>query len=1268
MVKGTSITAALRAMACSGLVWWLGCASAKAQAPVPFREGEAFINAIAVNDTNTAARMLEANTNLVRFSLVEKQPLLEAAAQGNLPLVKRMVELGADINVTGDTYGSSGCQLTALHVAIKFNRPAICLSLLEAGADPKRMAAGFMTPLHVAFEENRGEMASWLLDFGADPFREKLYANDQTTPFELAITRSDGKLVPRMLSESRVPPVKPRPGAQLLTEDILPPLNPRATKLLATNGLAWLTVAAQRGELEAVEALLRAGVSPRGQPAGGWSVIQAFALGQAGASRQKDFSAERWAKLRDLLEKSGADCDAFATTALGDLRTARQLVSADKSVLRTVDHLGDTPLHWAVRNDQLPFTAFWLEAGVSAAVTNVSGQTALHLAAGQGLVEHVKLLLAAHAPADIFDTNGWTPLDSAIQAQQPTTIRLLLKSNAPTAMAARGLTTPVHKAAANGNIVVLTSYVNTSNVEARDELGLTPLLLAGRNGQLGAAALLVDKGANVNARDPDGNTVLHLILQARAHWIAGMPSSEWIERLKQDPQKAGFAHALTTESDYTSAKQVARSVAFFLACGAEAGATNRAGKTILQIAVDENSMLFGEDRAALLKLIGTTKDGLDAKDANGDTPLHVAVRGFDGEWVTELLASGANLEATNSQGRTSLHVSLEHIMAWGYAAGGDGPVQVLLQNKPNVNAPDNEGLTPLHVVALSDSAFRDKATRALLDSGANPNLRDKHQRTPVHLFLSGEWPWTQSGECLELLAKAGADFSARDDKGRTPLHYLATLGGNHRSLFFIRNIGNTFAAAKVDLDAPDNQGDTPLHLAARSGATDVFEWLSKLGASLAATNAAAETPLRISARQADPFGRFQFDSSTDIFTVIQRGDIEALGRLLTAEPTLATAMTRYGETPLRIAARLGNTNAVELLVEKGAHWDAVSAATLGRTAELQKIFEVQPQAATNKSRGKTLLHLAAESGVISAAEAVLTAGAAVNARDPAGFSPLGSAHLKGRKEMEALLRDRGAVENIFDAVLFDDVEGVFTLLARDKASGAQTNSYGFTPVHLAAALGHDRALAMLLERKISPGAIDNHGDTPLHLAAVCNRSNAAALLLGRRAVVEPFDHDGFTPLHLAALCGSADVAALLIKHGAKPDTKTRPRSTSAHPAMPTAVTPGSTALHLAALSSETNLVQLLIRARASLNATNAAGLSPWNYASSGGFTGADHRVVLFWQTAMAIRSALQQQGVTDLANRHPPMATPAQKQVVAALLEAAGAKPTRPPRAGGFNP
>jgi ankyrin repeat protein len=118
-----------------------------------------------------------------------------------------------------------------------------------------------------------------------------------------------------------------------------------------------------------------------------------------------------------------------------------------------------------------------------------------------------------------------------------------------------------------------------------------------------------------------------------------------------------------------------------------------------------------------------------------------------------------------------------------------------------------------------------------------------------------QWPWKKAGEGIAAMVKAGADLSAKDDEGKTPLHYLAGLG-QKSPMFFIHGIGEVFSATNVNIDARDNHGDTPLHIAVRTGTGDVFKWLVGRGANLDATNNAGETPRMLATRNQSFLDRF----------------------------------------------------------------------------------------------------------------------------------------------------------------------------------------------------------------------------------------------------------------------------------------------------------------------------------------------------------------------------------------------------------------------------
>jgi ankyrin repeat protein len=680
--------------------------------------------------------------------------------------------------------------------------------------------------------------------------------------------------------------------------------------------------------------------------------------------------------------------------------------------------------------------------------------------------------------------------------------------------------------------------------------------------------------------------------------------------VSQDPGKPLYLKYLTVGQNEQGPNPLLQAASFLLASGANATATNNAGETAMQLIVDGKTgrgvFFFDDDRTELLQLLGTHGSNLDARDADGNTALHRLSTGFYDvgkvETMSSLIASGADVNATNNLGQTPLHVAAEKIGGWdGNVPPVNEPFQLLIYSKANVNAQDNQGLTPLDIVALSDSSFRTEATRALLDAGANPNLRDKKGRTAAHFFLSGKWPWGEAGGCIDMLVAAGADLSTKDDQGKTPLHYLAALG-SQSPMFFIRGIGDTFTLAKVDINARDNDGDTPLQLAAKTGTKDVYDWLVKQGANQDATNDAGETPRQQAMRSSEPFSRFQFDADTDIFLAIREGKLGAVVAILKSAPDLINQTNQFGQTPLRLAAQTRHTNIVDYLNLHGARWDAASAILTGRTEVLRKLIAQQPQLASD---GKSL-RLAAANGNVPALEILLAAGADLRATGPDGLSPLGIALVEHHGEVVEFLLKKGATKNLFDAVFSDDAKAAAAWIDKNKSLVSATNDFGVSVAEIAAACGNEKTLKLLLDKGVSRNFQNQStGRSLLHAAALYNQTNTAQLLIQRHAKVDIADNFGFTPLHVSALRGSVDVLELLLKHKADCNQVTAaakpvPPFGGAWPEVRLLAAGGNTALHVAALTGQTNVIGVLLKWGASVNATNSYGLTPLDLAAEMG--------------------------------------------------------------------
>lgn len=1200
-----------------------------------------FFQAMLRADTNGALQILRANTNLARVPASryhDKLPLLVAASKGQLEIVDQLLKLGADVNAEGDTWDTANHRATALEISIWYNHPAVCKRLLEARPSLNHRTTFNGGALHLAFAHRRNEMAGWLLDHGANPFLLGGYPTQLQTPFALHIKQGDGKLVPRMIEVA----------------------GPAATDFLRTNGPALLRFAATRGQLVAVEALLAAGVSPQITATNEPPLLQAVAV--AALANPIAFM-----EIRDLLRHRGADYDVFAVTGFGDLETARQLVRTNQNLPVARDNEGATPLHWAVRADRPALTEFWLASGAALGATNFAGQTPAHLAAAAGLTKQLDLLLAANPPLDLRDTNGWTPLDAAMQAKQTETIRMLMASSRVTVPTDRGIAISLHEAAARGNIVALTALTRATNVNARNELGLTPFLLAMQNGQLGAAAFLLDQGADVNARDPEGNTALHHVVGNWSFSIRGRPSANWLARRNQNLRQAAYLRFLTAgANDEDWPRQSLPAIGFLLACGADASMTNQAGQTPMQLLMDSKTVAFESERGEILKLFGVAGENIDQRDAAGNTALHRAMQAVDANELDALVAlidGGAAVNATNAGGQTPLHLAVTRIYSWGMEDSATSPVQALIRAKANVNAQDREGQTPLHVLARSETAFQKEAAQALLTAGANPNLRDKSGRTPAHIFLSQEWPWSGAQDCLPLLAAAEADLSARDPQGRTPLHYYAALAGPRGNLlFFTGELPDTFTAAAVDFNAQDQRGDTPLHLAARQGGKDIFEWLCRAGAKLDVTNRAGETPRWLALQHADPFNRFQVPATEDIHEAARTGDLATLRRLLQTEPRLMTITNQAGETPVRLAARTRQTNAVEILLAAGASWDEVSAAMLGRAAVLEQILRERRAAVRTVAYGQPLLHHAAKSGSVASVETVLTAGATLEAVDHSGLSVLGAALQNDQSDVVTFLRSRGASENIFDSIILNQPELIRRLLSQPTFSPTVTNGVGLTALHVAVVFGRTEVLAALLARPISPNlpaaVLRQSAISALHVAAACNRTNEAALLLANGANAVATDNSGCQPLHYAAATGAAEVIAQLLAHGVSPDVPV----TVVNPVRSGPRTWGGTpALHLAAVGQHTNAITVLLAGGANVNATNSLGVTPLGLVLWGGTGGHNLGYLQSNMPGWALGLSLRQMGFSNVISMLTPFGRPVGTRAVISQLENAGA--WKPPEA-----
>lgn len=276
------------------------------------------------------------------------------------------------------------------------------------------------------------------------------------------------------------------------------------------------------------------------------------------------------------------------------------------------------------------------------------------------------------------------------------------------------------------------------------------------------------------------------------------------------------------------------------------------------------------------------------------------------------------------------------------------------------------------------------------------------------------------------------------------------------------------------------------------------------------------------------------DASEKAYLAAIRGDVTGLQAMIAERPDLLNQGNRLGRTPLHGSVLAKDTAALDWLLSHGAKIDAVD------------------------QRGDTALHAASAALKTSAVAMLLEHGAALDAKNKDGQTPLfvavraGTSQEKARAARKAIVEqfaktgadisvgDSFGVTPLHMAAMKGRVE-LLEYLVRDAKDVNRPDQFGRTSLHLAAAGGSAEMIDRLMTLGAKVDAVDKKGRTPLHQAAVRFRSEAAARLLAAGAKVDARDQDSATPLILLARQGTdsaevdklaCDVARVLLDAGA----------------------------------------------------------------------------------------------------------------------------------------
>lgn len=369
-----------------------------------------------------------------------------------------------------------------------------------------------------------------------------------------------------------------------------------------------------------------------------------------------------------------------------------------------------------------------------------------------------------------------------------------------------------------------------ANVNARADSGTTPLILAADWGNVAMVQLLLKHGADVNAKSKKATPLTRAVLRGRLSVVKLL-----LER-GADPDLAGeYGRPIDMIDSIRWDSQDQHHDMFMLIVNSGASvvptngmnplrrALHRANLELLLLMIDKGAVVD----AFVVETIGRralrqVAEGLANRGVKiftgegvGSTLLHGAVCGHDAEFFEWTAANTPDVNVANPQGKTPLH----------YAArcGNVDYGRRLLAKGADVNRVDAHGDT-----AVEEARTR-PFSRLLFDAGADPNHKDRSGRTPLMRAAHAG-----SAETVQLLLKFRADAGLKDRDGNTALHLAVTAAHmldveQHREerLETLRAI---LGAAGLRPNEMNARGETALNIATQYGLSEIAALLIAHGA------------------------------------------------------------------------------------------------------------------------------------------------------------------------------------------------------------------------------------------------------------------------------------------------------------------------------------------------------------------------------------------------------------------------------------------------------
>lgn len=540
----------------------------------------------------------------------------------------------------------------------------------------------------------------------------------------------------------------------------------------------------------------------------------------------------------------------FTAAHASSVPLMERLVGMGADVHEKLAPMEDTMLICAAALGDIPLARWLIDRGLDVNASTVYGKTAVMMAIDRQHDDMVRFLVENGAKVEDdpnnpnrhygrpYTADGASPIFGVVQRGDLAMARYLVKHGAWSLDEPEDRIKLLHYAVQSRSLAMC-EYVLVlgADVNTRDVMGGTPLHHAAQRVNYDLCMLLLARGADANAKNERGETPLAWASAGMTGELAGktakLTNLEPLMRVRvwQLLLEAG------AETDVETLLKKRKQTDFFIRyLETSTGHYRDTQKPdSLFLAANEGD----EDLAA--KLLDAGQD-VNARDRNGETPLHFAVRAGNAEMVMFLLDNGARNEASSFLIGTPMHYAA--------ALGHVEILELLLARDPE---PDvmmkSEAL--LWAVATSN----DPCVITLVKHGADAGWAGKpvtssrmpSRHTPFVLALR-----MQKESYCKLFCRHG--FRWEEYAGKSPFTFCYPYDTMTPAEVEI------LAACEQNLNAQDKDGNTLLHYAIKQYAPQVVRVLIQHGADPTVRNKQKQTPADVSEYSyREPYKRRQME-------------------------------------------------------------------------------------------------------------------------------------------------------------------------------------------------------------------------------------------------------------------------------------------------------------------------------------------------------------------------------------------------------------------------